>query len=295
MPEIIQWLDQNAVTTDLSGDSDSDFYVHLENSMGLRGMDMPVFQFIEDEIFNQPGAVLRTVKTKPRDVDLALIARGDDEATLAMNIRSLASKLNPTEDGYLIVTSADGTQRQLVCRYSAGFEGEQTLRYSFRTYRLVTLHFHAQDPYWQDLTDVVNQYNVNNQAAFLGTPFLPLHIAGSSISGTFTVTNMGDVPAYPVWVINGPGDGIVLTNDTTGESIDLTGYTLAAGHYIQIDTRPLIRTVLLDGVTNLYSSLVGTPSLWALQPGDNSVTLDMTSITNASYISASYRQKYLTK
>lgn len=295
MPEIIQFIDARGTTTTLTGDGTGATYAHVASSMGLLGMDMPPIQFVEDEIFGQPGSVLRTVKTKTRDVDIPLIVRGATEAALAAAVRTLSQALNPNGDGNLVVTSADGTQRYLLCRYRGGFEGDQALRFAYRNHRIVVLSFHANDPYWRDPAATSVQYSVNNTGAFLGTPFLPLHISGSSISGTVTINNMGDVNAYPIWTINGPASTIVLTNNTTGQVINLGAYVLAAGHYITIDTNPLVKTVLLDGVTNLYSYLTGTPQLWPLQTGNNSVTYSVTGITNASYLGLSYLQRYFTK
>ena len=66
----------------------------------------------------------------------------------------------------------------------------------------------------------------------------------------------------------------VITNQTTGKVFALTGVTVVAGHYLDIDMGA--KTVLLDGDPGLsyYNTINFTTSdWWELQPGDNQLAV----------------------
>jgi hypothetical protein len=108
------------------------------------------------------------------------------------------------------------------------------------------------------------------------------------------VTNAGDVEAWPVWTITGPGSGIVLRNLTTGQSMDFGVGALAAGNTVVVDTRPGAKTAVANGSINVFPFLSAASVLWSLQRGANAVRLEMSgAIAGASGLSLAYRPRYL--
>lgn len=102
------------------------------------------------------------------------------------------------------------------------------------------------------------------------------------------VANGGNEVSEPIFRITGPGNNFTITNDTTGESLVIT-YNLAATHYIEVDI--VNHTIVLDGITNIYSSFAG--SFFSLQPGDNTVIFDVASAdTGATLLAIKYRDAY---
>lgn len=295
MPEVVSWKDATGSTTLLTG---TDLFMNF----GPVGWDMPPIDYIEDVVPLQPGSQFRQLVVKPRDFDVPLSLVEVDEATAAQKVRALARTLNPAlGSGYLVVTSADGTQRQIPCQYKSGLEGDQSLKSigqdrgsgGFRSWRRFLVVFHAFDPYWQDLVDTTVQFNIGTSVAFF--PILPLRLSAASVGGTFTVNNVGDVQAWPVWTVTGPGSSITFTNNTTGQSLALGSYALAGGRTLTIDTRPGFKTITLDDGTNLYNNVAANSVLWGLNPGNNTITASVSGTSSTTSILLAFRQRYLTK
>jgi hypothetical protein len=99
---------------------------------------------------------------------------------------------------------------------------------------------------------------------------------------TSPVTNAGNAPVFPVIRIDGPSavPRITLTNTTTNERLHLE-YEIPLGSFLEVDFAA--RTVLLNGVTNLYSAIQGAPEWWALQPGSNSIAVTYTIENTAGF------------
>jgi len=88
---------------------------------------------------------------------------------------------------------------------------------------------------------------------------------GTLFSGT--VTNRGNVAAYPRISVTGPYERLVLMNQTTGASFTL-GVTLPSLKAIVIDLTPGLIAVTRDGV-NALDEVDGNLVEWQLLPGDN--------------------------
>lgn len=101
------------------------------------------------------------------------------------------------------------------------------------------------------------------------TPYI-LPVIWDSGSSPTIVSNTGDAPAYPVITINDTALNPTITNQTTGESFELTLSTVP-GDRIVIDMAN--RTVTLNGSSVLGNKTAGS-IWWALQPGDNGIVLD---------------------
>ena len=79
-------------------------------------------------------------------------------------------------------------------------------------------------------------------------------------------TNAGSAESPPVIVVEGPADAVSLTNTTSGKSLTVNS-ALSSGETLSLDFGA--RTVLKNGVTNVYDVIDGVPEWWMLQPGDN--------------------------
>lgn len=98
----------------------------------------------------------------------------------------------------------------------------------------------------------------------------PLVFTGAGgTTGIVTVTNAGTYPAKPVLRVTGPVSDPVLENITTGRRLMLTGLTLSAGDYLDIDMDA--RTVTLNGSTSRRGYVAAGSDWWTLDPGDNAV------------------------
>lgn len=276
MAETITWIDADGVSTALS--------VILPYS----GRFMPPVAFEEEGIPEQPGERLRAVRHRSREFTLPILFRDTTDAGLRTAIRDLVAKLDPTRgDGRIRVTAPGGDQREITCRYMAGLEGDEQAMLRAQKAPVV---FKAHDPYWYATGDTTTTFTVGTAGSFF--PFFPLVLASSEVFTDATVINVGDVDAWPVWTVTGPGSNLVLRNLTTGKQLTLS-VTLGASESVSIDTRPGVKTVTHSNGSNLFPDLSANSSLWPLRRGANSVRIELTSATAASSVVLSWRPRYL--
>jgi|SRR5688572_315123 len=294
MTDTITWVDPDGATVTLHGGSDM-FVV-----WNVSGRFSPPTRFETDDIPDGDGARLRAVHHGVREFLLPVWVQAATESALRTAIRTLISAMNPVRgDGRIQVTSSLGDQREIVCRVSAGLEGQERIGDSSGVWaQMFPLMFRAHEPYWRDISDTVYGPIVVDAepGTFFSDQFFPMQLADSEVFASVTVTNSGDVEAWPVWTITGPGESPLLRNLTTGKDLLLADYTIAAGEVVTIDTRPdgpTRKTVVSSTVGSLFGRLSGTTSLWPLAPGANAVTIEMAAATDASAVSIARRHRYL--
>jgi hypothetical protein len=267
MAEILTWIDPSSTSTALDGSGN---YLGIVGRSGLIGVPET---FIEQDIPLSPGSRLRQVKTPNTEVKVPLLVTGSTESALITNIRTLRAAMNPLRgDGILQYQAQDGTVRQLTCRLLQGFEGDESDGNRGPGYIILPLVFHAFDPYWYDQFTSTVTY----------TTFT-----------TKTITNGGDVEMWPSWSIHGPTTNLTITNTTTGKSMAFT-LTLGGSDVLTIDTRPGVKTALLNSVTNEYSALSATSALFSF-PALTTSTLNFTlsGTTGATQIVLTYKQRWI--
>jgi hypothetical protein len=194
--------------------------------------------------------------------------------------------------GTLTVAQPDGSTRQIRAYYMAGFEGQTGQGWAYDT---AVLSLYCEDPYWSAVTPTVITRAYAGAAVSFITPSFPT-VSSSQTLGATVANNPGDTETWPSWAITGPAAGITATNNTTGEAFTLTpvGGAMTAGQVATITTDPpsIIGT---DGVTSWIGGL-NWPSavLWALQPGDNSITFTVTGSGSGTSIVLTFYPRYET-
>jgi hypothetical protein len=203
-------------------------------------------------------------------------------------LRRWARVLDPTKgEGTLAVVGGPSAGRQLRCCYDAGLD---ELEETFGATNLGTLLFRAAWPYWQAATE--QQITVQQGSVVVRWfPFLPLVLGASDAFGTASVTNVGDVPAWPVFTVTGPGSEVRAENMTTGQAWQVTG-ALAAGQQLVVDTRPGAKLVTIDGA-NAFPRLAAGSSLWPLLPGLNQVQIAIALTSTATIATMAWRDAWL--
>lgn len=287
--DTLVWVTPDGAAFPLTGQPDVD--VHW--ALGVQGRFMPPVSIVEDTVPQQIGTRLRAIQVGPRDVELPLTVFGADEVALRTRIRQLVRQFDPTRgDGYLQSTAADGTMRRLKCRYTEGLAGTESRDDTGRTWQRFVLVLHAADPLWEDTAPNDTTYTTASIGSFLSTSFLPVKLTGDALLGDQTVTNDGDLDAYPVFTVRGPATSFTLENVTTGQRITYEA-ALADGQVLTIDTRPYVRSVRTADGVNRYASLSLDSVLWHLPPGPSSIRLTLTGSTEASFVTISYRRLWL--
>lgn len=235
------------------------------------------------------GARVRHIQPQPREIDWPVRMRADTHMELITGYRDLVSKFTITRrlgPGRLRIYRPDGSAREIEAYYQDGFGGTPGQGWLYET-SIVSLF--CEDPYWRDINpvEVPREYGV-------GVPFLsPFPTVSSSIVlGETEVFNPGEVEAWPSWVITGPATGLIATNQTTGESFELT-YDLDPGDTITITTDP---PTVRGPSGEVLTSALNWPDavLWALQPGLNSVDFDVSGANTGTSIVLSYYPRHET-
>jgi hypothetical protein len=277
------WVDANGSQYAISDN-------HLIKS-GPDGRYMPPISFVEDEVPFLAGTRLRTVKIGPREFDLTIYIDGDSEVDVRNKTRNLLRTFNPVKgDGKISVVAADNSQREINCRYAGGLEISEKEGSKIGNIQTVTLVFRAFDPYWYDTATQVQTFKINESP---GTffPVFPLSLASSTVFASVAINNEGDVDTWPEWEINGPCQGVVLRNLSTGEVLSLD-VALELGESITIDTKPFRKIIVKNDSTNLFYTMSVDSSLWALQEGINGVQIEMGGATLDSSAQLTYRNRY---
>jgi tail protein len=288
-----QWVDAAGAATQLL--EGTDVYV----TPGVEGRFGPSIALSVVPVAQQPGQRFAQVLHGVAEVKAPLELYGASDSALRASVRTWAHRLDPVRgDGRLLITAPAGDQRELVCRYASGLdaavEDETDLGHRLRA----ILRFTTEQPYWRDVSDTAaGPWSVGTAATFF--PIFPLRLSASEVFADVTVVNAGDVEAWPVWTITGPGSDPVLRNLTTGMVLSLDT-TLVGGETISVDTRPYTsavptgKTVTKNDGSSLFATLSATSSLWALIAGSNSVRIELSGATASSRVSLAFRQRYLT-
>lgn len=248
----------------------------------------------EDDVPGEPGSRLRAIKHAPREFSLALWIEDTDPAALRRQMRDLVFRMDPVRgDGRIRVSSPAGDQREIHCRVVGGLEMSEVLgETSADTVQRAVATFRAVDPYWYWVSDLVTEFEAGDPPSFF--PIFPLRLASSEVFVDASVDNPGDVEAWPVWRITGPGTGLVLRNLSTGEVFD-ADITLASGERVVIDTRPGAKTITRSDGTNLWTEVDEMSWMWALQRGTTLLRIEMTGTTpGVSKARLEFRPRLLT-
>jgi hypothetical protein len=253
---------------------------------------MPPVSIFSIRVPQTQGGSFRGARHEQRLATIPVVAPGPQ--TGRDELRRWAKALDPLKgEGTLTVVIGPWAGRQLVCVYEVGLD---ELVEEWPILGEVTLGFRACDPYWQDSTETVAVATIAS-TGYTWFPFAgswaqqPLILGASDVFAQLTVTNTGDVDAWPVITVVGPGTDLHLTNNTTGKDLLLTG-AIAAGSTVVIDTRPGHKTVTIDGV-NAFSRLSATSTMWPLVPGANRVAIGFASGTAQSSITFAWRNRWL--
>lgn len=282
--EVLTWIDPYGIETGLNVQWDVDGRFSLP------------FDFQSDAVPGRQGEVFRSVKHGVRSITIPLwIGPCATDADLRTAMRELVYRLDPLRgDGLFRVQSPLGDQREMVCRASGVSMPESVGGTSLLHAQKAVVTFIAHNPYWQDTHDVALDFTVGTQPDFF--PFFPLRLTSSEVFADTTLENDGDVEAWPVWTIKGPGSIIVLSNLTTEETLTLSnagGLVLASGEQCFIDTREGTKTITRQDGLNLFKYISNDSALWSLRAGANNVRLEMAGSSEPSQLKVVYRQRYL--
>jgi hypothetical protein len=261
---------------------------------GITGLDAESITITTDK--RQRGGVkVRHIQRNERQITWGLEVWSDEShmqfverwRTL-MDAFAQTSELGP---GWLEIARPDGSARRIACYYQDGFEGEKGLGVLSDSCVITLL---AEDPYWQARLPTLITRRHATGAPFLA-PFMT--VSSAHVLGATTVTNPGDVAAWPLWTITGPAAGLTATLDATGEQFILTPGDTAHGNLLAGETA----TIRTDDPPQVRgpSREIWTPALnwpgaqlWALPKGESAVTFAVAGAGPGTQIDLSFHARY---
>lgn len=229
------------------------------------------------------GAAYRGRRVLPRDIDIPLDIVGRNRVHLSELVTRLARVL--ADESGLTLTYIDNTGGRWSTPVAWIGGGEMDAGTGTRDVQ-TTITLRAPSPYF--LADSAQTVPIGGSGAgaFLSS-MSNMPLAPSQAIGSIQLSNDGDVNAYPVWEVTGPGDNFKAISPT-GKTLHWTG-TLAAGEKLIVD---MGAGTVKDGTgANRYASLAAAPAFWSIPPGTTTATASLLNTTSASKIVCSWRPR----
>lgn len=258
---------------------------------GATGLGMPSYSFYETQSPGLDGSIVRDVRADGRTINLPVHLWAASRDRLLYNFHNMTSTMNPKLGmGALSFMDVHGTFRIIRAYLADGLTGQDDDDAWGMRHMSAVLSFKAPSPYFEG-EPITQSFSSTPGAGGLFFPILPLKVSSASTLGVTTIYNSGDAPAQPVFTVRGPCTSIVLTNNTTGQSITVN-QALIVSDVMVIDTRDGAKSVVMGG-SNYYGALDLASVMWNLAQGWSDITLSLAGATTASSVSILYRERFL--
>lgn len=256
----------------------------------LTGFMAASYRVTTKRLPGQAGVRLQAVQAQERELEVGLKVSAATRQEYLPIARDLVRRLSPAAGmGRLEVIEGDGSSRSVECICTEGLEGAENPTSGDSTWWKPVLTFFAPQPYAAGPSIPVSWSLAPSGIGWY--PILPIRLAPSGIGGRKTIHNPGDVETFPLIVVQGPGQGLVVRNRTTGKAAHLD-YTIPAegpDSVITINTARGAQSVTDGYGSSLFRYLTDDdPSLWSLQPGDNTIDVRLLSAARGSSVTVTF-------
>jgi hypothetical protein len=277
----ISLIGSNGDTIELSN-SYSDFVL----TTGVLGFGIPPTKVRIAESASA-GGVWRNTKRGVRDIDLPVLVSGTGRQDVENKLRRLSNLLQDTNGPTRIRASYnDGTAYELAAHYVGGGDVEYGADKGATRAKWV-LSLQAPNPYWQSVNPLNFTLQLSGGRGLIKSSSLSeLTISGQYGFGDVTLTNPGDVIAYPTWVITGPCDSVSISQAGVGFTYD---EAVGVGETVTIDT--FTGTVVDQDGVNKYANLGPAPKLFPFQTGTQTVTIAALGADETTVIAGNFKPR----
>ena len=266
-----------------------DYFTLYDNDLGsilrkFQGLEFADVRESIDDVAGPYGSVYVNAKHGPRLVTIEGDLVGSN---VFANRRLLARALRVTGVIKLIkFTTYDDLDLQ--------FEAEIVKNNNPYVHTVHTFQLQLKAPDWRLYSQELKSFdiartNLRGGGTIPGTMPFAIPLSTDPMSDLVSILdNLGDEATDPIFTITGPGTTFFVGNDTTGKDFNLP-ITLLDGDEVVIDVKR--RTVIKNGITNLYGSLDG--DFWSINPGENDIRFLVSSgATQNTNLNISYRDAY---
>lgn len=277
-------MENNGDVISLSNTDESSGYVKAEGRSGF-GVSPTSVTIIEGA---GGGGRWRNSRRGPREMIMPIYIFGIDRQEIEDRMRRLTRLFNDTYSTPSLIAEYpdNNTSFSTDFHYAGGADPQYGQDTNGRTYAKLVLALRAPDPYWtarDALSYSLRAANAGRGLIKTGNGGLTrLQISSSQAIGTISLSNSGDVDAFPTWSIKGPGDSFTATRNIDGAFFSYTSPILIAD-VITINTKN--KTVIDQSGANRYTSLATAPKLFSIPAGDSTISVAMGNATADTVIS----------
>lgn len=198
------------------------------------------------------------------------------------------------------VTRPNGVYRSRFGYYKSGLEGSYGAGEDSPNGQKIVLELLCPDEFWMGeeqgpefrLSGLRKRFLSDraNEPGGYESPFLPIVLASSTVQGEFEINIGGDAPAYPTWIIDGPGVDLIIENDK-GQSIKVLA---EFDEQVTITTNPLRQDITSPSMPDgeLWEHVPTTSVFFSLEPGVQTVKMSMVGAKPNSRVRCLYRENY---
>lgn len=259
----ITWTDYSGTVWDLCGQQ------AVKLRAGVRGFNMPPIDPFTLETPALAGSRFRGWRVREREVFWPLtVFKHTSAAEWVEHDSKFWAGMHPDREGVWAVESPTGT-RKMRLRFANDGDHAMDLMPTLFGFQQYNVYLTAYDPYWFG-ESISRAWAQSPGRDFYGGPDgkAPLfYISSGSQLSSATMTNPGDVDAWPIWEVTGPATSVTVG---VGGRTVTAPFTIGEGSTLVIDTDPAKRSALLDG-ENVYGSL----SSWDFAPIPAGVSLPL--------------------
>jgi hypothetical protein len=266
--------------TGANGDTISFDDTNYVIEMGARGFGIPS-PILRIDPSASNGGTYRFSKRDVREIDLPLAILGSSRADTEVKLRRLSNILRGK--CILSVTYENGEVWSLTVYLAGGGQTQfgSTANDYFCQWDLI---LQAPQPFWESSSpisiSIVSDTTTRGLLAGSAPKSLAfLRVKTSQAFGSVTVNNNGDVDAPAIWTIKGPS---TLTTISLGSVGFTFTSSLSSSETITIDCAA--GTVVDQTGANRYSGLGSAPKLFAIPPGNQTLTVTVTGATSATKV-----------
>lgn len=237
-----QWVGWDGSSFDLSNRWSPVFLT----AGGVEGLNMPPHQAWTGSSPAVHGQYYRGHVVEPRPVFWPLHVYSDtSSAEFQAADRALWKSLHPGRHGTWSVSTAGSGTRYLSCRFVDDGQHAFTADPAKRGWASYGVSLIADNPFWEGLP-VVRVWAQSDRLDFFGGGTAPsFNISSGSQLATATMTNEGDLEAWPVWTVFGPCTSVTVGVD--GRTVQWN-VALTADDILVIDTDPTVQCAWRNGV-----------------------------------------------
>ncbi|HEX8489310.1 MAG TPA: hypothetical protein VF642_12250 [Propionibacteriaceae bacterium] len=189
------------------------------------------------------------IEERPLLLPVSVKGYGDWEAYRATDV-AFFNGLDPDRPVVVTVTSPDAIARSLPCYFESDGDVEDEYDPLLFARKKYVLGLIAPDPYWRG--DPVVKTLVATDTSLPLFPGPPFDIITGESLAEASISNLGDVPAWPRYTITGPVTAFTVG---VGDAVVSSTAPVAAGDQVVIDSAPRARTVLSGGGARLYEQM----------------------------------------